>query len=97
MDITADGTMMETLFDFDLTEMDPHRLRMVIRYKITDDEVAVLYFEKMKTKFLRKPVTMQGWGCVDAKMEGFYERVNYNITPKEVVSYCQELIMWAGY
>jgi hypothetical protein len=97
MELVVEGPIMEVLFDFDLTEMDPNRLRMVIRYKKTNDEVGVLYFEKAKKRFLRKPISMGGWGCVDAKMDKFYEKVDYNITPKDVVSYCQELIMWAGY
>lgn len=97
MELVVEGPIMETLFDFDLTEMDPNRLRMVIRYKKTNDEVGVLYFEKVKKRFLRKPISMGGWGCVDARMDKFYEKMDYKITPKEVVSYCQELIMWAGY
>jgi hypothetical protein len=50
----------------------------------------VLYFEKAKTKFQRKPI-MGGWVCVDAKIsEGLYQR--YDITPTELIKMCQHQI-----
>jgi hypothetical protein len=70
------------------------RLRIII----TKDhiELGSLYYEKAKRSFNRKPIGMNAWGCVDAKIEGLYE-VNTDITPTEVMNKCQEVIRLAGY
>lgn len=54
-------------------------------------ELGVLYFEKAKRGWTKKPLT-QGWTCVDARVEGLYIYGGDSITPKEIVSWCQELI-----
>ena len=53
----------------------------------------LLYFEKPKKSWVRKPVMSSRWGLVDAKIEGEYK----DTTPKELTSYCQELLHKAGY
>ena len=70
------------------------RLRIVIM--LNDIELGSLYYEKAKKTFNRKPIGMNAWGCVDAKIEGLYE-AGENITPTEVMNKCQELIRGAGY
>jgi hypothetical protein len=46
----------------------------------------VLYFERAKSKYIRKPI-MGGWVCVDAKIsEGLYSKVN--ITPTQLIDAC---------
>jgi hypothetical protein len=35
---------------------------------------------------------MDAWGCVDAKIERLYEYGGDNITPKDIVGKCQQLI-----
>ena len=64
-----------------------------IRITISKDgvELGSLYYEKAKRSFNRKPVGMDAWTCVDAKVEGLYEACE-NITPTEVMSECQRLI-----
>ena len=71
---------------------------------ITEDRVAVeilikeevslglLYYERPKKGWTNKPILPTKWGCVDAKVEGLYEYGGDNITPKQIVSYCQDLI-----
>jgi hypothetical protein len=73
---------------------DVGKLRIVINKG--DQELGSLYYEKVKKTFNRKPIGMNAWGCVDAKIEGLYE-AEENITPTEVMNICQSLIREAGY
>lgn len=66
------------------------RIRFIISFN--EQEVGSLYFEKAKRTFQRKPVSMDAWVCVDAKIEKLYEVSNYDITPKEIVEVCQKMI-----
>ena len=79
---------------YSLTPLEGDRLRIVIM--LNDIELGSLYYEKAKKTFNRKPIGMNAWGCVDAKIEGLYE-ADENITPTEVMNKCQELIRQAGY
>jgi len=82
------------ILTYNLTEMEPDRLRITIRQDNT--ELGSLYYERAKKTFNRKPIGMNAWGCVDAKIEGLYE-ANTDITPTEVMNKCQELIRESGY
>ena len=79
---------------YNLMEIEPDRLRIIITKGHT--EVGSLYYERAKKTFNRKPIGMNAWGCVDAKIEGLYE-ADENITPTEVMNKCQEVIRLAGY
>ena len=79
---------------YNLTEIESDRLRIVIM--LNDIELGSLYYERAKKTFNRKPIGMNAWGCVDAKIEGLYE-ADENITPTEVMNKCQSLIREAGY
>ena len=66
----------------------------VIRVIITDknhNEKGVLYFEKVKAGFNRKPISMNSWACVDAKIEGLYE-MGGDYSSLDILNKCQELI-----
>jgi hemolysin-activating ACP:hemolysin acyltransferase len=89
MEITVDTL----LYTMDVIEEG--RIRMVISIK-ENIELGVLYFEKAKNKFQRKPIGMNAWACVDAKIEGLYIHGGENITPKDMVRKCQDLIRGAG-
>lgn len=69
-----------------------------IRFILSKDgvELGSLYYEKAKKTFQRKPIGMNAWACVDAKIEGLYE-AEETITPREVMETCQSLIKGAGY
>lgn len=79
---------------YTITPIEGDRLRIVIM--LNDIELGSLYYEKAKKTFNRKPIGMNAWGCVDAKIEGLYE-AGENITPTEVMNKCQELIRQNGY
>ena len=69
--------------------LDNDRVRIVL--EAYNQEIGVLYFERAKRGWNKKPLT-HGWTCVDAKVEGLYIYGGDSITPKEIVSWCQELI-----
>lgn len=76
---------------FNICPLGPDRVRVEVTYK--DHELGVLYFEQAKKKFINKPVGLGGWLCVDAKIEGLYEYGGDNITPKDIISHIQKLLM----
>ena len=61
---------------------------------ITDKEEnhkGILYFERVKAGFNRKPISMNSWACVDAKTEGLYE-MGGDFSSLDILNKCQELI-----
>ena len=54
-----------------------------------------MYYEKAKKSFNRKPVGMDAWACVDAKVEGLYMK-DKSITPTQIVSEGYKHIKMAG-
>jgi len=85
MDISVDNLVYE------LSPMDEGVIRIVV-LSGDQEELGSLYFERAKKIFQRKPIGMDAWGCVDAKIERLYEYGGDNITPKEIMGNCQELI-----
>jgi len=83
--------MTDLLYTMDKVD---DRLRFIISFK--DQEVGSLYFEKAKRGFTNKPISMDAWLCVDAKIEKLYEVVDYEITPKQIVEVCQNMIKNGG-
>jgi hypothetical protein len=51
----------------------------------------ILYFERVKVGFNRKPISMNSWACVDAKTEGLYE-MGGDFTSLDILNHCQVLI-----
>ena len=76
-------------FIYKMDKME-ERIRFIISFK--EQEVGSLYFEKAKKGFTNKPLSMDAWVCVDAKIERLYEVSDYEITPKEIVETCQKMI-----
>ena len=90
MEITVDT------LSYTMDVMEVGRIRMVVSLN-EDMELGTLYFEKAKRTFQRKPIGMDAWACVDAKIEGLYQIGGETITPKELVKKCQDLIRENGY
>ena len=85
MDVTVDT------LSYDLTQMDEDKIRIVVSLN-SEVELGTLYFEKAKKMFQRKPIGLNAWACVDAKVEGLYIYGGDNITPKDIVGKCQSII-----
>jgi hypothetical protein len=77
-----------------MTEIEDGRIRIIIVQE--EKELGTLYFERAKKTFQRKPITMNGWACVDAKINELYD-MGGEITPKEIVAHCQDIIRMNGY
>jgi len=90
MEITVDT------LSYKMDVIEEGRIRMVISLK-DQVELGTLYFERAKKTFQRKPIGMDGWACVDAKIEGLYVHGGEHITPKDMVRKCQDLIKENGY
>lgn len=87
--------VMSMELTYSLTQIEDGRVRIVVSIN-NEVELGTLYFEKAKRTFQRKPIGMDSWACVDAKVEGLYEYGETPITPKDIVGKCQELIREAG-
>jgi hypothetical protein len=74
-----------------MDQIEEGRIRIVVLIN-EEVELGVLYFERAKKSFNRKPIGMNAWGCVDAKVEGLYVYGGDEITPKDIVAKCQSLI-----
>lgn len=106
MEITVDTLSyeMDQMDGDDTSSSGVGRIRVVISLKENIEfpkhgevELGTLYFEKAKRTFQRKPIGMDAWACVDAKIEGLYVHGGEHITPKDMVRKCQDLIREAGY
>ena len=96
--MSGHNDMMEN-FIFDVTPMDTNRLRVEVYYKFSDmikEYMGIMYYEKAKKTFNRKPVGMDAWACVDAKVEGLYTK-DSSITPTQIVSEGYRQIKKAGF
>lgn len=51
----------------------------------------ILYFERVKAGFNRKPISMNSWACVDAKTEGLYD-MGGEYTSLDILNHCQSII-----
>lgn len=79
---------MEDLI-FNLNTMDD---KIVIT--ITDNghnHKGILYFERVKAGFNRKPISMNSWACVDARTEGLYD-MGGEYTSLDILNHCQSII-----
>lgn len=84
---------------YNIERIDSERIRVEVYFKVGEmivETLGILYFERAKRSFNRKPVGMNQWICVDAKVEGLYTK-DEGITPKQIVAKCYDLIREAGY
>ena len=81
-------------YKMDLIQVGRIRITVHLNEEV---ELGALYFERAKRTFQRKPVSMNAWACVDAKVEGLYVHGGEEITPKDIVNKCQQLIRDGGY
>ena len=89
---------MENLI-FEVKQIDTGRLSVEVYYQASEnlkEFMGIMYYEKAKRSFNKKPVGMDSWLCVDAKVEGLYTKDN-SITPPQIVSEGYRQIKMAGY
>ena len=71
-------------------KMDDTKIRIIITDK-NHNEKGVLYFEKVKVGFNRKPISMNSWACIDAKIEGLYD-MGGDYSSLDILNKCQLLL-----
>jgi hypothetical protein len=84
------------VIDMDKLTYNINRLtedRICVEVSVSGITLGLLYFERPKRGWVNKPILPTKCSCVDAKVEGLYEYGGENITPKDIVAKCQELIM----
>jgi hypothetical protein len=88
--------MMDKL-RFDMTQPDNDRIVIDVFYTDggVDQSLGVLYFERAKKVWTEKPVGLNEWACVDAKVEGLYT-IDESITPTNMLRHAVGLIKASG-
>lgn len=78
----------------EIEEIEKGRVRVIVY--VDGQEAGVMYYEIAKRSFSTKPVSMNKWACVDAKITNLYDIVE-DMTPKKIMDMCQEEISkWWG-
>lgn len=82
---------------YDITLIAPDRISVEVLFNIgkLTESLGILYFEKAKRGYVRKPIGLNAWACVDAKVEGLYTK-DESITPAQIISECRKRITMAG-
>jgi len=75
---------------FNADRMEDNKIRITITDK-EDNQKGLLYFEKVKVGFIKKPISMNSWACIDAKVEGLYD-MGGDYTSLDILNRCQEII-----
>jgi hypothetical protein len=75
---------------FNLERIDEGVIRIIIS-DMNLNQKGVLYFEKVKSGFNRKPISMNSWACIDAKIEGLYD-MGGDYSSLDILNKCQLLI-----
>ncbi len=79
---------------FNADRMEDNRIRITITDK-EDNQKGLLYFEKVKVGFIKKPISMNSWACIDAKVEGLYD-MGGDYSSLDILNRCQEIIKMMG-
>ena len=61
---------------YDITLITAERISVEVLFNVgkLTESLGILYFEKAKRGYVRKPIGLNSWACVDAKVEGLYTK-----------------------
>jgi hypothetical protein len=76
---------------FNIETLDPNRVMVEVTL-LGEMVLGILYFENPKQTWQKKPLLSKKWRCVDAKVEGLYVHGGEDITPKDIIRACQDLV-----
>jgi hypothetical protein len=76
---------------FNIETLDPNRVMVEVTL-LGEMVLGILYFENPKQTWNKKPLLSKKWRCVDAKVEGLYVHGGEDITPKDIIRACQDLV-----
>ena len=75
-----------------IEHLGDNRIRIDLYSKEGGTFLGMLYYERAKNGFLRKPIGLKKMACVDAKIETLFNLFP-QVEPKDVLDYCQSLLM----
>ena len=73
----------------DISELENGRISVIIF--VDGKDKGVIHFERSKVGFVRKPVGMNRWVCVDARLWGLYDELE-DVSPKDIMELCRREI-----
>jgi len=73
---------------YEINQLENNNIRLELFYK--NNFVGVMYFTLGKIGFNKKPISINNWICVDAKIFGLYDYIN--IEPSELVKQARSKI-----
>ena len=74
-----------------ITYLDNNRIRIDLYTKEGGTFLGMLYYERAKNGFQRKPIGLKKMACVDAKIETLFNLFP-QVEPKDVLDFCQSLL-----
>jgi hypothetical protein len=74
-----------------IVELENNRIRIDLYSKEGGTFLGMLYYERAKNGFLRKPIGLKKMACVDAKIETLFNLFP-QVEPKDVLDYCQSIL-----
>ena len=89
--IPSDEPRDEVPFVPTINYLDDNRVRIELYTKEGGTFLGMLYYEKAKNGFSKKPVGLRKMACVDAKIETLFNLFPH-VEPKDVLDYCQSLL-----
>ena len=89
--VPSDEPRDELPFVPTIQKTEDGRIIIELYDKATKTFMGVLYYEKAKNGFSRKPVGLNKMACVDAKIETLFN-LHPHLQPKDVLDYCQSLV-----
>jgi hypothetical protein len=72
----------------EINQLENNNIRLELFYK--NNFVGVMYFTLGKVGFNRKPISINNWICVDAKIFGLYDYIDTD--PSELVNFARNKI-----
>jgi len=92
-DNTSSNEMKKTYRDVlipTIQKIDEGRMRVL--FHVAEFEMACLYYENSKKGWTNKPLSLNQWRCVDARMSDKTIYINGLVEPKDLVGWGNELI-----
>ena len=74
-----------------ITYLEDNRIRIDLYTKEGGTFLGMLYYERAKNGFQRKPIGLKKMACVDAKIETLFNLFP-QVEPKDVLDFCQSLL-----
>ena len=94
MDLQMTDNLYVPYMDFivpTVTYLEDNRVRIDLHSKEGGIFLGMLYYERAKNGFLRKPIGLKKMACVDAKIETLF-KLFPQVEPKDILDYCQSLL-----